>query len=77
MITTISKGQQITIPVEIRAMFGLDIGSRIEIIPKKDEIVIKPIGKTLEEVFEKAKKVKAKKHLTAEEMDELNERMFR
>jgi len=32
--------------------------------------------KVLEKIFKKAKKIKPKMHLTAEEMDELNERMF-
>ncbi len=70
MILTISKGQQITIPADIRNHFGLDVGSKIEMETKNDTIVIRAIGEDLEKVFAATKHLKPKKHMTAEEMDE-------
>ena len=77
MIVEISKGKQITIPAEIRNQFHLDIGSKLEILSKKKEIILKPVGDDLDKLLEEAKKVKPKHNLTAEQMDELNERLFR
>ena len=76
MITTISKGQQITIPSQIRNELGLDIGSKVEIEQEGRKIVITPVGEDLEETFRKAKSIKPKYRLTPKKMDELNERMF-
>ena len=77
MIVTISKGQQITIPAEMRKELKLKIGSKVEMVKGKNEIIIKPIDGDLEKLFEEAKNIKPKHNLTAEQMDELNERMFR
>ena len=77
MITSISKGQQVTIPAEIRKKLGLDIGSKMEIEQKHGKIILKPVGEDLEKLFKEAKKIKPKHNLTAEQMDELNEEMFR
>ena len=71
MITKITKGQQITIPSEIRRKFNLKEGSIIEIELKGNEIIIRPIEEDIEKLFERAKKIKPKLHLTAEEMDKL------
>ena len=73
MITKITKGQQITIPAEIRKRFNIKKGDIIEIEARGNEIVIKVIDEDLEKVFERAKKIKARAHLTAEEMDKLVE----
>ena len=77
MIITISKGQQITIPAEYRKELKLGVGSRVELIKKQNKLIIQPIEEDLEDMFEKAKHIKPKHNLTAEQMDELNERMFR
>lgn len=77
MIVEISKGKQITIPAEIREEFELDSGSKVEIIKKGNEIILRPIGDELEEMFKNAKKIKPKHNLSPEQMDELNERLFR
>ncbi len=77
MIATISKGQQITIPAIIREALGLDVGSKIEMERIGQKIILKPIGDDLGLLFEQAKKVKPKKHMTVEEMDTFTERMFR
>ena len=77
MITTISKGQQITIPAEIRQSFKLKAGSKIEIEVIGKNIVMKPLEEDLETLFEEAKKRKPKKGLSIKEMEELNERAFR
>lgn len=77
MIVTISKGQQITIPAEMRKKLKLKVGSKIELIGKENKIIIQPIEEDLEELFANAKNIKPKLNLTAEQMDELNERMFR
>jgi len=77
MIITISKGQQITIPARMREMLGLDIGSKVDMDYEDGKLVIRPVGEELEEFFKLAKKWKPKYNLTAEQMDKMNERMFR
>ena len=77
MIVTISKGQQITIPAVFRKELKLKVGSKVELIKKENKIIIQPIDEDLEDMFEKAKHIKPKHNLTAEQMDELNERLFR
>lgn len=77
MIATLSKGQQITIPASIRETLGLDIGSRLEIEQTGNKIILKPLGEDIETIFSHAKKIKPKQKLTAQQMDELNERLFR
>ena len=73
MIVTISKGQQITIPAEMRKEFDLKVGSRVELIKKQNNIIIQPIEGNLEDLFENAKNIKPKRNLTAKQMDELIE----
>ena len=73
MIVTISKGQQITIPAEMRKEFDLKVGSRVELIKKQNKIIIQPIEEDLEELFENAKNIKPKHNMTAKQMDELIE----
>lgn len=77
MIVTVSKGQQITIPATMREMLGIDVGSKVDVEYEEGRIVINPVGEELEEFFKLAKKFKPKYDLTAEQMDEINERMFR
>ena len=77
MIITISKGQQITLPAKIRSELGLDVGSKIDIEIEDKKIILKPLGDELEELFQKAKKIKPKYTLNAEQMDEFNEKRFR
>ena len=78
MLTTISKGMQITIPATIREVLGLGAGSRVEIERTGKKIIIKPIEDDIEAVLAASKRWKAKHpEMTAEEMDALNERMFR
>jgi len=76
MMVTISKGQQVTIPANIRKEFGLNIGSKMEISEENGKIILKPIGEDLNNIFIEAKKLKPKHKLTPKEMDELNERLF-
>jgi len=77
MIVEITKGRQITIPARIRSEFDLVTGSKLEIIKRENEIVLKPIGHDLDKMFKHAKNIKPKHNLTAKQMDELNERLFR
>ena len=79
MITKISKGLQVTIPVAIRNNLGLEVGSRLEITEGDGKIILEPIAKNddLEKMFERTKNIKPKYKMTAEEMDEYNERLFR
>ena len=76
MIVEMSKGRQVTIPAEIRNAFDLDIGSKLEIIKKDNEIIMRPLGKDLEKLFQKAKQVQPRRQFTAKQMDEFNERML-
>ncbi len=73
MITKLTKGQQITIPSLIREKLNLKPGSRVEIELRDGDAVIRPIGSDLEAFFAQSRKVKAKQHLTAEQMDQLVE----
>ncbi|MEK6951443.1 MAG: AbrB/MazE/SpoVT family DNA-binding domain-containing protein [Nanoarchaeota archaeon] len=77
MIVEISKGRQITIPAEIRSEFDLDTGSKLEIEKINNKIILKPIGNDLNNLFEQAKKIKPKHKLSAKQMDDLNERLFK
>jgi len=77
MIVEISKGKQITIPAEIRNLFDLVAGSKLEIFKRKTEIVLKPVGDDIDKIFKQAKKVKPKHNLSPVQMDELNERLLR
>ncbi len=77
MIVELSKGRQITIPAEIREQLHLTIGSKLEITRRKDEIILKPLGEGLEQLFAEAKHIKPKHALSPEAMDKLNEGMFR
>ncbi|MBI5391004.1 AbrB/MazE/SpoVT family DNA-binding domain-containing protein [Candidatus Woesearchaeota archaeon] len=77
MIVEMSKGRQITIPSEIRDMFDLEPGMKLEIGVRKKEIILKPVTDELEELFAEARHRKPRKHFTAEQMDALNQRLFR
>ena len=77
MILTISKGQQITIPAKMRKTLGLDVGRKLELIKTKEGIILKPISGNLDDLFRKAKGIKPKHDLTAKQMDEYNEKIFR
>ena len=77
MIVELSKGRQITIPVNIRNEFNLDAGSKLEILKKNDEIILRPVGADLDKIFKNAKNIKPKHNLDAEQMDKLNEGLFR
>ncbi|PIN74634.1 hypothetical protein COV18_07115 [Candidatus Woesearchaeota archaeon CG10_big_fil_rev_8_21_14_0_10_37_12] len=77
MIVEMSKGRQITLPAELREEFDLSAGSKIEIVKRNKEIVLRPIGDELDVLFKAAKSIKPKHNLTAKQMDELNERLLR
>lgn len=73
MIVTISKGQQITIPAELRKELNLRVGSKVEILKKQNKIIIQPIEEDLDKLFVNARKIKPKHKLSAKQMDELVE----
>jgi len=75
MITTISKGLQITIPAEFRNDLGLTVGSRVEIKKKGKKLILEPIGEEMSDLLEEAKHVKPKIKMNSKQMDELNERL--
>ncbi|MEK6984127.1 MAG: AbrB/MazE/SpoVT family DNA-binding domain-containing protein [Nanoarchaeota archaeon] len=77
MIVEMSKGRQITIPAKMRNELDLVMGSKLEITKRGDEIILKPLGDDLDKMFKEAKNVKPKHNLTAKQMDELNEGVFR
>ena len=76
-IVTINREMKITIPAILIERLGLKVGSRMELETEKDYLILKPIGENLEELFKEAKTIKPKLRLTAQEMDEINEKMFR
>ena len=73
MIIEMSKGRQITIPVEIRNEFDLNTGSKFELIKRKNEIILKILGDNLDDLLNNAKNIKPKHKLDAEEMDKLKQ----
>ncbi len=77
MIITISKGQQITIPANIRENLGLNVGSKVEMEEIDGKIILRPIEENIQEIFKNAKKIKPKHGLNAKQMDELNEKVFK
>ncbi len=72
-----NKENQITIPAHIRKELGITAKTKLQIIKRENEIVIRPMNQELERAFRIADKVKPKHKMTPEEMDELNERLFR
>ncbi len=60
MIVEVSKGNQITIPAEIRNDLNLETGSKLEITKRNGELVLKPIGDDLEKVFAESDDIKPK-----------------
>ncbi len=51
-VATITAKGQITIPKYIRDILNLDTGDKIEfVISKENEAVIKPITKTIDEIY--------------------------
>ena len=77
MIVTVSKGQQITIPADMRELLGLDVGSKVDVEYEEGKITLQPVGEELKEFFRQAKQWKPKRQLTAKQMDDFNERVFR
>ncbi len=77
MIITISKGQQITIPANIREILGLDVGSKVEVLYEKGKVMIKPIGESMEQLFQETKHLKPKHQFSAEQMEQFNEALFK
>lgn len=77
MIITVSKGQQITIPSAMRKNLSMEVGSKVELIRKGKNIVIRPIDEDLRSLFEQARKIKPKHNFTAKQMDEVVEREIR
>lgn len=74
MIVTVSKGQQITIPSEYRRGLKLKVGSKLELVKKGSNILIRPVGEDLGGLFEQARKIKPRYKLSAKQMDEVIER---
>jgi len=77
MIVEMSKGRQITIPAEIRNALDLTTGSKLEVLKRENEIILRPIGEDLDKIFKEAKRIKPKHNLNPKQMDELNEGLFR
>ena len=50
-LTTVTTKGQVTIPKEIRDSLHIKSGDKLEIIIKDDEAIIRPISKTVDEVF--------------------------
>ncbi len=61
----------------MRELLGLDIGSKVDVEVEEDKIIIRAVGEDLEEVFRETTHLKPKYKLTAKQLDDLNERMFR
>ncbi|MEK6964570.1 MAG: AbrB/MazE/SpoVT family DNA-binding domain-containing protein [Nanoarchaeota archaeon] len=78
MLTTISKGSQVTIPAAWRKELDLKAGTRVEMEKEGNSIVIRPMDAGLKRAFEEAKHRKPKYGMTAEEMDKVfDEELFR
>ncbi|WXU00208.1 MAG: hypothetical protein Ctma_0919 [Catillopecten margaritatus gill symbiont] len=74
--TVTSKGQ-VTIPKDIRQFLHLNAGDKIEVVATKNgEAVIRPISKTVDEVFCSLKRPN-QRSISVEEMDEGIEQYLR
>lgn len=71
-----SKGQ-VTIPKDIRQFLNFNVGDKIEALATKNgEVIIRPISKTVDEVFGLLK-CSGQKSISVEEMNEGIEQHFR
>jgi len=69
LYSKLTEKGQVTIPVEIRNVMQLDVGSKLEFINKGDFIVMIPMNKSLKDL--KGILPKPDKALSCEEMDEI------
>ncbi|CAB5496690.1 AbrB/MazE/SpoVT family DNA-binding domain-containing protein [Bathymodiolus thermophilus thioautotrophic gill symbiont] len=69
-LATISSEGQITIIKSIRDFLHLNSGDKIEVLPKNGEAIIRPISKTVDEMFCKLKR--SEQPLSVEEMNGQN-----
>ena len=68
--TTMTSKGQVTIPKNIRDLLGLHTGDKIEFVfTDKDEVILRPITKKVDEVFGILYQA-GRKVATVEEMDE-------
>ena len=75
MLSKVSKGYQITIPAKIRHKFGLHIGTAIDIEPKKEGIMIRPVKENLKGLFEEAKKFR-QHSLSIQDMEKMEDGIY-
>ena len=69
LATMTTKGQ-VTIPKDVRESLRLHAGDKIEVVPTENgEAIIRPITKTVDEVFGSLKRT-GQKPVSVEEMDE-------
>jgi len=80
-ISKITERGQVTIPEIFRKKYGFMGGDRVVFIEKDKGLFLRSSREVdmndLEEMFKKTTKLKPKNNLTAEQMDILNEGMFR
>ena len=75
-IVEVSKGRQITLPKTVRNKLHLIPGSKLEVIERDHELVLKPLGDDLKHLFERAHSMRPRRKLTPEQMDQVNEGLF-
>lgn len=76
LATMTTKGQ-VTIPKDIRELLHLHAGDKIEVLPTENgEAIIRPISKTVDEVFCSLKR-SGQKRIAIEDMDAALEQGFR
>lgn len=69
-LATITSKGQVTIPKDIRELLHLHAGDKIEVLATKSgEAIIRPISKTVDEVFGSLKR-SGQKPVSVEEMNE-------
>lgn len=80
-VSKITERGQITIPENFRKKYGFMSGDRVLFIEENKGLFLRPARKIdfkeFDKIIEKTKKIKPRYDLTAEQMDELNERLFR
>lgn len=69
MLIEMSKGKQLTLPAGLRAKYGLEEGSRMEVEDTGKGILIRPMENDLEEVFKATDGIKPAHNWDADEMD--------
>ena len=75
-LTTVTTKGQVTIPKSIRDMLNIKSGDKLEIVIQNDEAIIRPVSKSINDVFGILNQGTQRK-VRVEEMDKAIKRRFK